>query len=170
MVGAFSYLWITKRDLAVAQKEHNLPQHKLVTESPTRWGSCQKMVQRVLEQENASAQVLSSAQKTRHLGPTYTDIDLLESINQILTPLLEFTDALSGESYVSLSYLKPVLHLFNTEVMKPDGETELTQTIKTIVMNYLNEKYDDLATDDLLDIASLVDLRFKTSKRRRWAT
>ena len=34
-----------------------------------------------------------------------------------------------------------VLHLFNTEVMKPDdGEAEFTQTIKTIVMDYLNEK------------------------------
>jgi hypothetical protein len=38
-------------------------------------------------------------------------------------------------SHVSGSYLKPILHLFNTEVMKPDdGETELTQIIKTIVM------------------------------------
>ena len=79
-----------------------------------------------------------------------------------MTPL-EFTDALSGESYVTVSYLKTVIHLFYTDVMKPDdGETELTQTIKTIVMDYLNEKYDDLATGDLLDIASLVDPRFIT--------
>ena len=94
-------------------------------------------------------------------------VDVLESINLAVTPLLEFTDALSGESYVSVSYLKPVLHLFNTEVMKPnDGETELTQTIKMIVSDYLNEKYDDLATDCLLDIASLIDPRFKTLHQR----
>ena len=62
--------------------------------------------------------------------------------------------------------LMSVLHLFNTEVMKPDGETELTQIIKTIVHDYLNEKYDDQATDDLLDIASLVDPRFKTLLQR----
>ena len=29
-------------------------------------------------------------------------------------------------------------------------------------MDYLNEKYDDQTTDDLLDMASLVDPRFKT--------
>ncbi|XP_046873310.1 E3 SUMO-protein ligase ZBED1-like [Hypomesus transpacificus] len=58
VVGAFSYSWKKKRDLAIAQKERNLPQHKLVTETPTRWGSRQKMVQRVLEQEKAISQAI----------------------------------------------------------------------------------------------------------------
>ena len=72
------------------------------------------MIGRVLEQSKALSQVLSKDKKTRHLVPTWQDTDVLESINNALGPLQEFTDALSGEAYVSVSYLKPVLHLLRT--------------------------------------------------------
>lgn len=94
-----------------AQVEHNLAQQKLITESPTRWGSRLKMIERVLEQEAAISQVLKSDKKARHLVPTWQDIDVLESVKKALSPLRDFTDALSGENYVSVSYLKPMLHL-----------------------------------------------------------
>ncbi|KAL6475368.1 hypothetical protein MHYP_G00164080 [Metynnis hypsauchen] len=49
------------------------------------------------------------------------------------------------------------------DILKPDAEdSDLTKSIKTTVISYLNENYDDAATDDLLDIASLLDPRFKT--------
>ncbi|XP_057210771.1 E3 SUMO-protein ligase ZBED1-like [Triplophysa rosa] len=163
VVSAFSFSWKKKRDLATAQEEFNLPKHKLTTESPTRWGSRQKMVSRVIEQHKAISQVLAADKKTRHLVPTWQDMDVLESVNEALKPLLEFTDSLSGETYVSVSYLKPVLHLFRTEVLKhSDDDTQLTKDIKAMVMDYLDEKYDDDGTDSLLDMASLVDPRFKT--------
>lgn len=163
VVAAFSFSWKKKRDLATAQEELKLPKHKLVTESPTRWGSRQKMVARMIEQHKAISQVLTADKKTRHLVLTWQDIDVLESMNEALKPLLEFTDSLSGESYVSVSYLKPVLHLFRTELLNPsDDDTQLTKDIKTMVMEYLNEKYDDEMTDELLDMASLLDPRFKT--------
>ncbi|KAJ8014356.1 hypothetical protein DPEC_G00039380 [Dallia pectoralis] len=49
-----------KRDLAKAQNQLDLPEHSLKTECPTRWGSRQAMIDRVLEQQKAIAQVLSS--------------------------------------------------------------------------------------------------------------
>lgn len=117
----------------------------------------------MLEQEKAIRQVLSADKKSRHLIPSWQDIEVLESFHKALNPLLQFTDALSGEDYVSISYLKPVLHLFNENILRhEDDDTELTKTIKTGILEYLNEKYDDVITDDLLDIASLLDPRFKT--------
>ncbi|KAF0022863.1 hypothetical protein F2P81_024844 [Scophthalmus maximus] len=72
------------------------------------------------------------------------------------------TDALSGEEYVSVSYIKPVLHLFNNTVLTAaDDDTELTKDMKRIILEYLNEKYLDPETVDLLDMASLVDPLFK---------
>ena len=163
VVSAFSFSWKKKRELAAPQEEIKLPHHKLITESPTRWGSRHAMIARVLEQEKAIAKVLSADKKTRHLILSWADIDVLESVHKALNPLVEFTDALSGEAYVNVSYLKPVLQLFNKEVLKPEpDDTELTKTIKATVLNYLNEKYDDAATDDLLNMASLTDPRFKT--------
>lgn len=91
-------------------------------------------------------------------------MDVLESVNKALCPLIEFTDALSGEQYVSVSYLKPVLYLFNEQVLKPqDDDTQLTRDIKVNILDYLNEKYADESTQELLDMASLLDPRFKTT-------
>ncbi|KAK1875931.1 Zinc finger BED domain containing protein 1 [Dissostichus eleginoides] len=99
LVSSFSYSWKKKRELAVAQQQLNLPEHSLKTECPTRWGSRQAMIDRVLEQQKAIAQVLSNDRKTRHLSLMWQDVDVLEAINKSLSRLVEFTDALSGEKY-----------------------------------------------------------------------
>ncbi|MBN3296944.1 ZBED1 protein, partial [Amia calva] len=129
LVGHFSHSWKEKMALKKAQKEHNLPEHYLITECPTRWGSRQKMIQRVLEQQRAISDILLADRKSRHLVPSWQDLDVLESINQALQPLQEFTDALSVESFVSVSYVKPVLHLMNTSVLaakEEDSEQSLS--------------------------------------------
>ena len=101
VVSAFSNSWKRRRELAKAQAELGLPAHQLITDTPTRWGSLQQMIERVIEQEKALSQVLRAEQKTRHLVPTWQDLDVLESMNKALSPLMEFTDALSGELYTS---------------------------------------------------------------------
>lgn len=147
-----------------AQQEHNLPEHSLITECPTRWGSRQKMIERVLEQHLALSAVLSEDRKSRHLVPTWQDLDVLESVNQALQSLQEFTDALSGESYVSVSYVKPVLHLMKTSVLaEKEEDSDLTKSIKMNILNYMNSKYDDPTTQELLDMACFMDPRFKGS-------
>ncbi|XP_056453233.1 zinc finger BED domain-containing protein 4-like [Gadus chalcogrammus] len=167
VVSAFSNSWKRRRELAKAQAALGLPHHQLITETPTRWGSRQQMVARFLEQEKALSQVLLADKKARHLVPSWQDVSILDSLNKALGPLFEFTDALSGEKYVSVSFLKPVLHLFNDQILSPkEGETELTKAVKGGVLKYLNEKYDDAATNNILDMATLVDPRFKTTYLR----
>ncbi|XP_060792651.1 E3 SUMO-protein ligase ZBED1-like [Neoarius graeffei] len=162
IVGSFSHSWKRRRDLAEAQKELKLPVHKLKTECPTRWGSRQAMVQRILEQLPAISHVLSPDRKARHLIPMWQDIEVLEAINNTLTPLANFTDAPSGEQYVSISSVKPVLHLFETSVLAvKDDDTEFTRSLKSNILGYLQEKYSDPKTQDLLDIATTLDPRFK---------
>ncbi|XP_057700429.1 E3 SUMO-protein ligase ZBED1-like isoform X1 [Corythoichthys intestinalis] len=119
----------------------------LAVECQTRWGSRQMMISRILEQQRALAQVLSKDKKTRHLIPTWQDIDVLESVSKSLGPLLDFTDALSGEDYISISCLKPVLHLFNTQLLQgQDEETDLTKKLKKEMLDYTNEKCEDKAS------------------------
>lgn len=164
IVGSFSHSWKRSRDLAEAQKELKLPMHKLKTECPTRWGSRQAMVQRILEQLPAISHVLSPDRKARHLIPMWQDIEVLEAINNTLTPLADFTDALSGEQYVSISSVKPVLHLFETSVLAVENDdTEFTRSLKSKILGYLQEKYSDPKTQDLLDMATALDPRFKMS-------
>ncbi|KAJ8266447.1 hypothetical protein GJAV_G00130530 [Gymnothorax javanicus] len=162
IVGAFSHSWKRRRDLTTAQKELKLPEHQLKTECPTRWGSRQAMIQRILEQLPAITRVFSSDRKVRHLVPGYQDIEVLETLNSTLSPLADFTDALSGELYVSVSSVKPVLHLFKTSVLAvKDDDTELTKKVKSNILKYLQDKYSDPSTQDLLDMATNLDPRFK---------
>ncbi|XP_061884799.1 E3 SUMO-protein ligase ZBED1-like [Entelurus aequoreus] len=163
LVGHFSHSCKKKAALKKAQQELKIPEHSLITECPTRWGSRQRMIGRVLEQSKALSQVLSEDKKTRHLVPTWQDTDVLESLNNALGPLQEFTDALSGEAYVSVSYLKPVLHLLRTSILTVDkDDPDLTRDIKSRALRYIEDKYSDPATQELLDIASFLDPRFKT--------
>ncbi|XP_060758694.1 E3 SUMO-protein ligase ZBED1-like [Neoarius graeffei] len=163
-VSAFSYSWKKRRDMAELQTELGLPPHQLITESPTRWGSRQKMIERFLEQEKAITRILAGDKKTRHLIPTWQDLEVLEAINKAIQPLQEFTDALSGESYVSVSCIKPVLHLFRTNLLQAqEGDLPLTTTIKRNILSYLEDKYSDPENDELLDMASMMDPRFRTT-------
>ena len=103
------------------------------------------MIERVLDQETAISQVLKADKKTRHLVPLWQDLDVM-----VLGPLRDFIDALSGEDYVSVSYVKPVLHLLRVDLLNlSDDDSELTNTIKTTILNYLTKKYQDPTTDGI---------------------
>ncbi|XP_057713979.1 E3 SUMO-protein ligase ZBED1-like [Corythoichthys intestinalis] len=153
-----------RRDLAKAQVDLDVPIHQLKTENPTRWGSRQQMISRFIQQEKAVKQVLLEDRKVRHLTPTRQDMRILESVNTALSPLKEFTDAFSGEEYVSVSYVKPVLHLFKNQILKPHhDDSALTRSVKEGILRYLCDEYADDATERLLDTATLLDPRFKTA-------
>ena len=94
IVTTFSHSWKKKRDLGKAQVKLGLPQHSLVTECATRWGSKQKMLERILEQEAAIRQVLSGDRKTAHLIPKWQDVEVMESVQAAIGPLADFTDML----------------------------------------------------------------------------
>lgn len=122
------------------------------------------MIEHILEQESAIARVLGSDKKCRHLVPTWQDLEVLESVNKAVKPLQDFTDALSGESYVTVSFIKPTLNMFRSSILKPaDDDTELTKTIKKNILSYVTDKYSDPVKDELLDMASLMDPRFRTT-------
>ena len=73
------------------------------------------MTDRVLEQGKAAITHVRVADKMMwHLLPSWQNIWVLESVSEALKPLQDFTDTLSGEEYVSVSCVKPALHLLNS--------------------------------------------------------
>lgn len=114
------------------------------------------MIQRVLEQEKPITQVLAADRSTRHLVPTWQDLQVLDSVSKALGPLVEFTDALSAEDYVTVSCLKPVLQLFNSNILLvKESDTDLTKSIKSSILEYLNSKYEeDPVVVELINLAT----------------
>ena len=117
----------------------------------------------MLEQEQALRQVLAADRKTCHLVPSWQDIEVLESVNKALSPLAEFTDILSGEEYVTVSSLRPLLqHLTETILKEEEDDTRLTKDIKSHVMTNLSQRYEDTQVSELANMAMILDPRFKS--------
>lgn len=133
-------------------------------------GLCTKLVgcfsyswrqKKVLEQIPAISHVISSDRKARHVAGFLK----FSRHSKILSVLLtDFTDALSGGQHVCISSTKLVLNLFKTVVVAvQEDDLDLTPSIKSKILGYLQKKYSDPNTQELLDIATSLDPRFKTS-------
>ena len=72
LIGSFSYSWKKKRELKKKQQELALPVRSMKVDCKTRWGSKHKMIQLLLEQEQAIRAVLSDR----------NHVDLIPSANQ----------------------------------------------------------------------------------------
>ncbi|KAK1876960.1 Zinc finger BED domain containing protein 1 [Dissostichus eleginoides] len=164
LVNTFNLSWLKKRDLRKAQTEANLPQHSLILDVATRWGTKQKMIERVLEQLPAIRRVLVEDRKHGHLNPTWQDVSVLESINAAMKPVADFTDVLSAEKHVTVSSVKPVLELLKGELLSPSpDDTELTENIKSNMCRVLAQKYSPPNIQLLLTKATVLDPRYRGS-------
>ncbi len=124
------------------------------------------MVKRILQQEQAIGSVLSADRKTTHLIPTWQDIDVLQSIDADLNPLASLTDLLSGETYVTISAVLPLLHLIEHDILKSSiSNSKLTGDIKKKIIDDISNRYTVTKLGEkssmLLKLASFLDPRFK---------
>lgn len=67
---------------------------------------------------------------------------MLTAIHQALSPLSALTDILSGEEYVTVSAILPMLQLIETKLLKDEaGDSQLTKDIKTHIKQDLSSRY-----------------------------
>ena len=162
IVSSFSYSWKRKRELAEEQQKRNLPKHKLKADVKTRWGSVFDMINRIMEQQEPIRIILASDRRTAHLVPTWQDMDVLESVVAVLSPLREFTDLLAGEKNVSA--ILPLLnHIQDSILAKKPGESNLTKEIKARIKSDLERRYSEEITL-FLRVCTFLDPRFKLTQ------
>ena len=157
-----------KRELTKTQINLGLQKRSLVADCPTRWGSLEKMVRRILEQEEAIRVVLSADRKTTHLVPTWQDINVLKALHQALSPLSSLTDMLSGEEYVTVSAVLPMLKLIGNKLLKDDeSDTRLTKDIKKRIREDLDGHYDGVPdrVAEIRNAATFLDPRWSMSQQ-----
>ena len=121
-----------------------------------------KMVARILEQEEAIRRVLSMDRKSASLNLTWQDKDVLQSMNQVLSKLSELADILSGENYVTVSSVLPMVELLNNTLLQCEDDTDLVASMKKAVKDDINPRYIGSGTVTLLKLSSLLDPRFKS--------
>ena len=125
-------------------------------------GSTQKMLARLLEQQQAITCVLSSDRKASHLIPSWQDQDVWNAIDEALSPLADFTDIMSGEKNVTGSSILPILDLLRSSVLKYNSNHKpVTNEIRDAILADLSVRYVHPDVTTVLEMTSLVDPRFK---------
>jgi len=72
------------------------------------------------------------------------------------------TDALSGESCVTISAVKPIVSHISDKLEEEDGDTDMTKEIKERIKVDLELRYiDDEDIEQLLELTSFLDPQFK---------
>ena len=138
---------------------------------PTRWGSTQHMISRVLRNKKAIRRVLGNDKDTSHLVPKWQDLEVLECVDKALGPLKEFTDIMSASSYVTISALKPILYrLATTELAPQDDDLPLTAEIKNEILTTLQARYVDGALKALMNISLFLMLGTRLTFLKQKAT
>ena len=121
------------------------------------------MVDCILEQEKAIQRVLSEDRKASHLVLTWQDVDVLTSSHKALEPFADFTDALSGDSYVTISSIKPTLLFIKHATTATDNYTSIITDLKANIWADFEKRYMSNVTQALQNAAKWLDPRHKTA-------
>ena len=141
-----------------------LPKHELIQECVTRWSSCYRMLERVLEQRQALYAVLleNKEKHVRALLPDAGEWGVIEDLISILKPFSDATQVLSGSKYATISLLAPVLYKLIHVTLKVEGkDSTILKSIKNAICTDLKSRYESLEVQRLLNIAAFLDPRFK---------
>ncbi|XP_058617360.1 E3 SUMO-protein ligase ZBED1-like [Onychostoma macrolepis] len=144
------------------QAELNLPQHTLIHDVVTRWGSTYDMISKFVEQHAAVTATLMADRNTRHLVLRGTYISTLEDKCKVLKPLRTFTDSLAAETCITISSLRPVLqHLTESILAEKDDDSSLVRSMNHAICKNLQERYEDSNMANVMNMACVLDPRFK---------
>ena len=83
------------------------------------------MIERILEQESDSASIIGRPKGSHHVLK-WQDLDVLTSVCSALQSLADFTDVLSGDSYITVSSVKPTFSFVENASKATHRDTNLT--------------------------------------------
>lgn len=128
----------------------------------TRRGPKQQMLERILEQVEAIKRVFAR-DKSSCLFPqlTWQDFSVSEAVNSRMKLVGEFTDVLSGENFVTVSSLLPMLAHMEGVLKDSEQGAKLTADLKRVVLEQMEGKYAHDAIQKMMRKATLLDPRYR---------
>ena len=113
LAGYFHSSDVATLKLKLKQEQMGTAQHKLTQDVAVRWNSSYYMIKRLLEQRWPVTATLSDPEVTNaakhYLDMKSDQLRLLEELQQALEPFEQATVFLSGEAYVTVSVLPPLV-------------------------------------------------------------
>ena len=85
-----------------------LPEHQLINDCITRWGSTYEMLKRFIEQQQAICAMLLEDGDNRSLMPSTDKITIIEELVEILKHFYQAAEILIGELYPTIGVVFPI--------------------------------------------------------------
>ncbi|XP_068094507.1 zinc finger BED domain-containing protein 6-like [Hyperolius riggenbachi] len=131
--------------LKLLQRRHNLPQHRLISDCPTRWNSTLYMLQRLWEQRMA-VRIYLSETASSNLSLDYITGDQWEQIGQVcqvLQPFEQATKLVSMEN-CSISQVLPLIFMLDKMLFNLLGRGDQSAQANSGVSDHADAQEEDV--------------------------
>lgn len=141
---------------------------KLILDVKTRWNSVYYMLQRYIELASIVHQILMLNTKAPPT-PSAVEMQNIKTLICILKPLEYVTKELSGEQYVTISKIIPMVNCLKTQINNipvavGDGDgphASVINTVKKEILKQIERRFGHVEDNYLIAMSCLLDPRFK---------
>lgn len=155
---------------SLRQKQTGCQPLKLILDVKTRWNSVYYMLQRYIELAPIVHQILMLNTKAPPT-PSAVEMQNIKTLILILKPLEYVTKELSGEQYVTISKIIPMVNCLKAQIndvhvaegIGGDDNTDdkVINTVKNEIIKQIERRFGHIEDNHLIAISCLLDPRFK---------
>jgi len=146
--------------LSIVENVPNLPILKVKQDVVTRWNSSLIMIERLIDIKNPLSATMSSLPR----APNYLNAcewEIILDCIHILKPLEIMTAELSGENYVTISSIIPLIRDLQHIIKSVQIKTSIGEAFKNTLIDVVNRRLGHLEKNMIVAKATFLDPRFK---------
>ncbi|XP_015782274.1 zinc finger BED domain-containing protein 4-like [Tetranychus urticae] len=151
---------VLMRELMQERERKGLSKLKLIQDVATRWNSTFYMLQRYMELHNEISHVLLYSGK-RDIDLSDAQIECIGEIVSVLEVFEEITCDISGESYITISRIIPLIASAKVILEKKRMNNEISKNLISSLRRGLDNRFGEIEKDKLFAYSTLLDPRFK---------
>lgn len=149
--------------LRKAQMDNNVPEgkmRKMILDVKTRWNSTYYMVERFLDLLKIVSQLLIEEPSSPEM-PNAVEIDALRNLAAILRPFEFATSEISGEKYVTMSKIIPMVNTLTTHLLNFKSNDPAIETVRKVLLAAMQKRFGNAELNSKIAISTILDPRFK---------
>nr|XP_022901763.1 zinc finger BED domain-containing protein 1-like [Onthophagus taurus] len=160
LVAHFKHSTVACEKLKSMQKQMLYPELKVKQDVSTRWNSTLIMAERLLAIKDPLSAAITSLPRAPEFI-TATEWDLLIDVVSILKPFEKITIELSGEKYITMSLIIPLIRCLQHSLKSRIPKTTSAESLKLVLQDNVRTRLGILETNLLCSKATFLDPRFK---------
>ncbi|XP_039282219.1 zinc finger BED domain-containing protein RICESLEEPER 3-like [Nilaparvata lugens] len=150
--------------LQKAQEDNDVPEgkmKKMILDVKTRWNSTYYMVEQFLDLIRIISQLLVD-DPSSPVMPSSPEIETLKNVIVILRPLESATTEISGDKYVTISKIIPMVNMLSSHLENSFGQLDpTTEAVRKVLLSAVQKRFGCAEANSNIAIATILDPRFK---------